>query len=55
MAATVVDGMGLVGSVLGIISFFQDNLPDEPDEGAAIRIKAGLPGDDDPSMVSQTQ
>ncbi|KAK7425868.1 hypothetical protein QQZ08_007582 [Neonectria magnoliae] len=50
MAAAVVDGLGLVGSVLGIVGFIQDNIPEKPAEGASIRIKAGNPGDDNPGL-----
>lgn len=43
----MVDAIGLVSGVLGIVSFIQDLIPDNPVEGANIRIKAGNGGDDD--------
>lgn len=54
MAAAIVDAIGLVGTGLTAIGFLQSNLPDKPAEGATIRIKAGLAGDDDPGVVSRT-
>ncbi|KAB5576372.1 hypothetical protein GE09DRAFT_1266116 [Coniochaeta sp. 2T2.1] len=47
MAANVVDAIGVVGSVFGIISFFQDQFPGDPPQGATVQIKIGNPGDDD--------
>ncbi|KFY35171.1 hypothetical protein V494_06143 [Pseudogymnoascus sp. VKM F-4513 (FW-928)] len=48
---SVVDAIGLLGAGLGIISFFQNNIPgDPPAQGAKIRIKAGNPGDDNPGL-----
>ena len=52
--SSVVDAIGLLGSVLGIIGFIQHNIPGEsPPEGALVRVKAGNPGDDNPGLVSQ--
>lgn len=52
--SAVLDGIGLVSGVLGIISFFQDQFSTAQNpQGATVQIKAGLPqGDDDPSTVS---
>lgn len=53
MAAAVIDAIGVVSGGLGIISFFQGNLPGEkPPQGAIIKIKAGNPGDEDVDEVS---
>ena len=46
MAASLIDGVGLISGALGIVGFIQDNIPDKPPQGANIRVKLGL-GDDD--------
>lgn len=46
------DGIGLVSGVLGIVGFIQDNVPDDPPEGANIRVKLGLGDDDNHGIVS---
>jgi hypothetical protein len=51
-AVAVVDAIGLVSGLLGVVGFIQDNLPEKPAEGATVRIKAGNPGDNNPGMVS---
>ncbi|RSL61019.1 hypothetical protein CEP54_006481 [Fusarium duplospermum] len=43
----MVDAIGLVSGVLGIVSFIQSLIPENPKEGAIIRIKAGNGGDND--------
>jgi hypothetical protein len=43
----MIDAIGIVSGVLGIVGFIQDQIPDKPTEGAAIRIKAGSGGTDD--------
>lgn len=48
----VMDTIGVVSGVLGIVGFIQDNVPDKPAQGAAVRIKIGNPGDNNPGMVS---
>ena len=48
----MVDVIGIVSGVLGIVSFIQGNIPSQPDEGAAVRIKAGSGGTDDEGSVS---
>ena len=53
MKADFLDGLGLLGDALGVISFFSELVPEKPPpDGAAIRIKAGNPGGDNPGMVS---
>ncbi len=48
----LIDGVGLVSGVLGIVGFIQDNVPDKPPEGAIVRVKLGLGDDDDHGIVS---
>jgi len=48
----MIDAIGIVSGVLGIVGFIQDQIPDKPTEGAAIRIKAGSGGTDDEGSVS---
>lgn len=48
----VMDAIGLVSGLLGIVQFMQDNFPEKPPQGASVRVKAGNPGDDNPGMVS---
>jgi hypothetical protein len=51
---SVIDAIGLVSGIFGIIGFLQDNAPSKPEvEGAKIRVKVGLQhAEDDPSVVS---
>lgn len=52
----MIDAIGIVSGVLGIVGFLQDQIPEKPTaEGAAIRIKAGSGGVDDQDSVSTTQ
>lgn len=53
MPVSVIDALGVVGTALTIVGFLQSNIPDAPPEGATIRIKAGLSGDDEAQIVSQ--
>ena len=51
----MIDAIGIVSGVLGIVGFLQDQIPEKPTvEGAAIRIKAGSGGTDDQDSVSIT-
>jgi hypothetical protein len=43
--AGVIDAIGLVSGVLGIVGFFQDNIAQADPQGAKIRVKAGLGSD----------
>ncbi|KAB8416321.1 hypothetical protein FH972_024841 [Carpinus fangiana] len=44
--SAAIDGIGIISGILGIIGFFQDNIPSNPaPQGATIQVKAGL-GDD---------
>ncbi|KAJ4007426.1 hypothetical protein NW752_007593 [Fusarium irregulare] len=43
----MIDAIGIVSGVLGIIGFIQGQIPEKPTEGVAIRIKAGSGGTDD--------
>ena len=52
--APVIEGIGAISGALGIIGFYEDNIPGmAPPQGASIRIKAGNPGDDNPGVVSR--
>jgi hypothetical protein len=54
--SAAIDAIGLVSGVLGIVSFFQDNISAQPPQGATVRVKAGLEGgDEDASTVSLTE
>lgn len=53
MAVSVVDAIGVVSGVLGVVSFIRDNIPERPKGGAAVQIKAGNPGDKNPGLVSR--
>jgi hypothetical protein len=48
----MVDVIGLVSGVLGVVSFIQSLIPDVPTEGVSIRIKAGDGGDEDQGSVN---
>ncbi|KAK2616342.1 hypothetical protein QQS21_000776 [Conoideocrella luteorostrata] len=50
MSFGVVDAIGVVGSVIGVIGFIANRIPNNPPKGASIRVKAGLPGDNNPGM-----
>jgi hypothetical protein len=54
-ASGFIDAAGIVGDLLGLIGFIQDNLPmAPPDMGASVRVKLGLSkGDSEEQMVSQ--
>lgn len=51
--APIVDTIGVVSGVLGIVGFIQGNIPKEPVRGATVRIKAGKPGKHNGGMVSE--
>ncbi|KAK7432958.1 hypothetical protein QQZ08_000429 [Neonectria magnoliae] len=44
----MVDAIGLVSGVLGIVIFIQSLISENPTEGASVWIRAGNGGDDDP-------
>lgn len=51
MSGTI-DAIGLVGSVLGIVGFFENLVPAAPpDRGATVRVKLGLSDDDDGAQI----
>ena len=47
-----IDALGLVGTTLGTIRFIAGNVPSNAVKETTIRIKAGLPGDDDVGLIS---
>lgn len=51
----MIDAIGIVSGVLGIVGFIQGQISEKPTEGVAIRIKAGSGGIDDEGSVSITQ
>jgi hypothetical protein len=51
----MIDAIGIVSGVLGIVGFIQGQIPEKPTEGVAIRIKAGSGGTDDEGSVGNTQ
>ncbi|KAK3180621.1 hypothetical protein K4F52_008087 [Lecanicillium sp. MT-2017a] len=54
MSGTI-DAIGLVGSVLGIVGFFENLVPAAPpDRGATVRVKLGLSDDDDGAQIDGT-
>lgn len=55
MAGNLINAIGLISGALGIIGFFQGNLPPAEDlpDGAVVHVKVGLEaGDEDASLVS---
>jgi hypothetical protein len=44
-ANAVIESIGVISGVLGVVSFFQSNLPAIHPAGATVQVKAGL-GDD---------
>lgn len=41
MAQAVIDTIGTVSGVMGIVDFFKDLVPDDPASGTAVTIKSG--------------
>lgn len=41
-AAGAIEALGVVSGAIGIVDFASGLVPDKPDEGTVVRIKAGL-------------
>lgn len=42
MSLSVIDAIGIFGTVLGTVSFIQDNLPTVDPEGTTVKIKGTI-------------
>lgn len=42
MAQAAIDTLGVVSGAIGIVDFAKGLVPEKPDEGTVVRIKAGL-------------
>jgi hypothetical protein len=40
--AGIIDAIGFIGTILGIVGFAQDNMPASSPNGATLRVKVGL-------------
>lgn len=48
----VINTVGLISGVLGIVSFFDTYLPSEDPAGVTVQVKSGLGDDDSSDLVS---